>query len=62
MLIVRTVITTLVNDKEFLKYTLPEIIGAIIVGITIIVVAVPEGLPLVVTISLAYSAKKMLLD
>ncbi len=31
-------------------------------GITIIVVAVPEGLPLAVTISLAYSMKKMLVD
>jgi magnesium-transporting ATPase (P-type) len=32
----------------------------IIVGITIIVVAVPEGLPLAVIISLAYSVRKML--
>jgi Ca2+-transporting ATPase len=31
-------------------------------AITIIVVAVPEGLPLAVTISLAYSMKKMLID
>jgi Ca2+-transporting ATPase len=31
-------------------------------GVTIIVVAVPEGLPLAVTISLAYSMKKMLVD
>lgn len=34
----------------------------IIVGITIIVVAVPEGLPLAVIISLAYSVRKMLAD
>ncbi len=34
----------------------------LIVGITIIVVAVPEGLPLAVMISLAYSVRKMLLD
>ena len=33
-----------------------------IVGITIIVVAVPEGLPLAVMISLAYSISKMLID
>jgi Ca2+ transporting ATPase len=32
----------------------------IIVGVTIIVVAVPEGLPLAVIISLAYSVRKML--
>lgn len=31
-------------------------------AITIIVVAVPEGLPLAVTISLAYSMKKMMAD
>ena len=31
------------------------VVNAVIVGITIIVVAVPEGLPLAVTISLAYS-------
>ena len=34
--------------------------GYIIVGVTIIVVAVPEGLPLAVIISLAYSVRKML--
>ena len=33
-----------------------------IVGITILVVAIPEGLPLAVTISLAYSVMKMLRD
>ena len=31
-------------------------------SVTIIVVAVPEGLPLAVTISLAYSMKKMMKD
>ncbi|KAH7832102.1 P-type ATPase (P-ATPase) Superfamily Protein [Monocercomonoides exilis] len=34
----------------------------VIVAVTIVVVAVPEGLPLAVTISLAYSIKKMLKD
>jgi magnesium-transporting ATPase (P-type) len=34
----------------------------LIVGVTIIVVAVPEGLPLAVMISLAYSVKRMLED
>jgi P-type Ca2+ transporter type 2B len=34
----------------------------LIVGVTIIVVAVPEGLPLAVIISLAYSVRKMLED
>jgi magnesium-transporting ATPase (P-type) len=36
-----------------------EIVRFLIVAITIIVVAIPEGLPLAVTISLAYSVGKM---
>jgi Ca2+ transporting ATPase len=44
--------------KEYLKTWL----GYIIVGVAIIVVAVPEGLPLAVMISLAYSVSKMLKD
>jgi len=40
--------------KEWLSY--------IMTGVAIVVVAVPEGLPLAVMISLAYSVKKMLVD
>ncbi|KDO22335.1 calcium-translocating P-type ATPase [Saprolegnia parasitica CBS 223.65] len=40
--------------KEFLHF--------FIVGVTVLVVAIPEGLPLAVTISLSFSVKKMLLD
>ena len=36
--------------------------GYVIVGVALIVVAVPEGLPLAVMISLAYSIQKMLQD
>jgi magnesium-transporting ATPase (P-type) len=36
-----------------------EILRFFIIGVTIIVVAIPEGLPLAVTISLAYSVSKM---
>jgi len=39
-----------------------HIIEAFIIAVTIIVVAIPEGLPLAVTIALAYSTKRMLLD
>eukprot|EP00596_Hydrurales_sp_CCMP1899_P000185 CAMPEP_0119037592 /NCGR_PEP_ID=MMETSP1177-20130426/6038_1 /TAXON_ID=2985 /ORGANISM="Ochromonas sp, Strain CCMP1899" /LENGTH=1002 /DNA_ID=CAMNT_0006999077 /DNA_START=43 /DNA_END=3048 /DNA_ORIENTATION=- len=35
---------------------------AFIMGVTIVVVAVPEGLPLAVTLSLAYSTQKMMAD
>lgn len=38
------------------------IVKYFIIGVTILVVAVPEGLPLAVTISLAYSVKKMMKD
>lgn len=37
-------------------------LDAFIIGVTIVVVAVPEGLPLAVTIALAFSTKKMLAD
>lgn len=43
-------------------YYVQKWIKVYIVGITIVVVAVPEGLPLAVMISLAYSISKMLLD
>ncbi len=39
-----------------------EVVKYFIIGVTILVVAVPEGLPLAVTISLAYSVKKMMED
>ena len=39
-----------------------EWIGFLIIGVVIVVVAVPEGLPLAVMISLAYSVKRMLQD
>jgi len=37
-------------------------LGYLIIGVAIIVVAVPEGLPLAVMISLAYSVQRMLKD
>lgn len=45
-------------DISFFDYLLE----AFIMGVTIVVVAVPEGLPLAVTLSLAYSTKKMQKD
>ncbi len=39
-----------------------EWIGFLIIGVVIVVVAVPEGLPLAVMISLAFSVKQMLAD
>ena len=48
-------------DDEIGDY-IQEWFEYIIIGITIVVVAVPEGLPLAVMISLAYSVRKMLKD
>ncbi|KAK3932602.1 Plasma membrane calcium-transporting ATPase 3 [Frankliniella fusca] len=39
-----------------------EFVRHLIIGVTVLVVAVPEGLPLAVTLSLAYSVKKMMKD
>ena len=45
-----------------LKHIADGPLAFFIFGVTIVVVAVPEGLPLAVTISLAYSMKKMMKD
>jgi calcium-translocating P-type ATPase len=51
------------NSRLKDEYNTAEwIIHAVITSVTIIVVAIPEGLPLAVTISLAYSTRKMLKD
>jgi magnesium-transporting ATPase (P-type) len=46
-------------DEESKKKTTDEIIKSFITGITVIVIAVPEGLPLAVTLSFAFSVMKM---
>lgn len=54
----------IVVKPEYLENTslFAHALDAFIIGVTIVVVAVPEGLPLAVTIALAYSTKKMLKD
>lgn len=51
-----------VEGKSWDNTHLNAYVNAFITGLTVLVVAVPEGLPLAVTISLAYSVKKMLDD
>nr|CAD2198639.1 unnamed protein product [Meloidogyne enterolobii] len=51
-----------VAHKPFSITNLNYFIKFLIIGVTVLVVAVPEGLPLAVTLSLAYSVKKMMKD
>lgn len=52
-----------VNNDDFVwRIHSHLILDYIITGIVVVVVAIPEGLPLAVTISLAYSVKKLLDD
>jgi magnesium-transporting ATPase (P-type) len=60
--LIRKVIDVNADRVEWSWADLSQIVHFIIIGVTIIVVAVPEGLPLAVTISLAYSVRKMLRD
>lgn len=50
------------NTGGSLKEYCQEWLSYLIIGVAIVVVAVPEGLPLAVMISLAYSVKRMLID
>lgn len=62
ILILKFSITTFVYEKEPWNTGkhLKRLVGFIITGVTVLVVAVPEGLPLAVTLSLAYSVRKMM--
>ncbi|KAL1551848.1 Calcium-transporting ATPase 9, plasma membrane-type [Salvia divinorum] len=51
-----------VRGKTSLGHTIDGVIHIITAAVTIVVVAVPEGLPLAVTLTLAYSMKKMMAD
>uniref|UniRef100_A0A8B9LIH1 Calcium-transporting ATPase n=1 Tax=Astyanax mexicanus TaxID=7994 RepID=A0A8B9LIH1_ASTMX len=58
--------TFVIQDRPWLTECTPiyvqYFVKFFIIGVTVLVVAVPEGLPLAVTISLAYSVKKMMKD
>lgn len=60
-LMIRLIITICKDDeRHFLDMSnLTDLLDAFIIGVTVVVVAIPEGLPLAVTISLAYSVSKM---
>ena len=45
------------EEKAWSAYYINFYVKFVIIGVTVLVVAVPEGLPLAVTLSLAYSVK-----
>jgi P-type Ca2+ transporter type 2B len=51
-----------VDGNSWQRSDLSEYLHFFVIAVTILVVAIPEGLPLAVTLSLAYSIKKMLID
>lgn len=58
ILVTQFCITTFVIQKKPWKTSyVNNLVKHLIIGVTVLVVAVPEGLPLAVTLSLAYSVK-----
>ncbi|XP_029665738.1 plasma membrane calcium-transporting ATPase 3 isoform X8 [Formica exsecta] len=63
ILIIQFCVTTFVIEGRPWRNTYAnDLVRHLIIGVTVLVVAVPEGLPLAVTLSLAYSVKKMMKD
>ncbi|XP_049796998.1 plasma membrane calcium-transporting ATPase 3-like [Schistocerca nitens] len=63
ILVMQFCIRTYIIEKEQWKPShANEFVRHLIIGVTVLVVAVPEGLPLAVTLALAYSVKKMMYD
>ncbi|CAB3242772.1 unnamed protein product [Arctia plantaginis] len=54
--------TFVIEEKPWKATYVNNLVKHLIIGVTVLVVAVPEGLPLAVTLSLAYSVKKMMKD
>ncbi|KNC83376.1 calcium-translocating P-type ATPase, PMCA-type [Sphaeroforma arctica JP610] len=61
-LVAREYYTYHINDMPLDEHFVSALVRFVITGITILVVAIPEGLPLAVTMALAYSTIKMLED
>uniref|UniRef100_A0AAG5DIX5 Calcium-transporting ATPase n=1 Tax=Anopheles atroparvus TaxID=41427 RepID=A0AAG5DIX5_ANOAO len=54
--------TFVIEQRQWRNSYANNLVKHFIIGVTVLVVAVPEGLPLAVTLSLAYSVKKMMKD
>ncbi|KAL1493475.1 hypothetical protein ABEB36_011520 [Hypothenemus hampei] len=63
ILVIQFCIKTFIMEKQPWRNAYAnQLVRHLIIGVTVLVVAVPEGLPLAVTLSLAYSVKKMMKD
>ncbi|CAD6195436.1 unnamed protein product [Caenorhabditis auriculariae] len=63
ILIIRHCITHYaINGESFQASDVAYFVNFIIIGVTVLVIAVPEGLPLAITLALTYSVKKMMKD
>ncbi|KAF1759590.1 hypothetical protein GCK72_016057 [Caenorhabditis remanei] len=63
ILIIRHCISNYAIDgKSFQASDISHFVNFIIIGVTVLVIAVPEGLPLAITLALTYSVKKMMKD
>lgn len=54
--------TFIIEEKPWRNAYVNQLVRHLIIGVTVLVVAVPEGLPLAVTLSLAYSVKVSILS
>ena len=62
VMVIRAFITYSESNEGWTATHTKLIVQAFLIGITVLVVAIPEGLPLAVTLSLAFSIRKMLDD
>ena len=63
MIMITLAVYDMIKEDEFLARRHVDIlVNGFLIAVTVLVVAVPEGLPLAVTLSLAFSVKKMLQD
>ena len=59
LLVKESILNIMAGISLFSSHELDIIVNAFIIGVTVIVVAIPEGLPMAVTIAFAFSVDKM---
>lgn len=60
IILLKAIAVKLIKGESIISHDLLDsLINAFIIAVTVIVVAIPEGLPMAVTISLAYSVRQM---